>query len=532
MDLRRQIAVVRQWFLLIVAGVAIAAAASYIVSSGLPKTYEAQARLIVGQSLTSANPDYTQLLASQRLSQTYATVATTRPLFERVIEKLGLDLTSDELDRAIRADAPRDTTLITITVSDTDAERAADIANAVAAELIAASPAIQGRSGDVATFVEDDLRATQRQIEDAQTEADRLAALPSRTEQEEQQLQTLQTRLIALRSSYANLLAYASNSSSNLLTVVEPAIAAEFPSSPRVLLNTALAALVGLLLALGIAFLAEYLDDTVKSADDVQELLELPTLGAITQIRTDKGRSEIYRMITILYPRSPITEAFRTLRTNVEFASVDTPLKTLLVTSALQGEGKTTTAANLAVVFAQAGKRVLLVDADLRKPGVHRILDLPNETGLSTLLLRDASEAIRVIQPTEVPGLRVLTTGPLPPNPAELIGSQRFRNLLAHLEASFDLLILDSPPIHAVTDSAILSSIVNGTLFVVYAGKTRRGALRAGREALAKADANVLGVSLNRLSKRGRAEGYYEYYQQYGYGYGHGAKDKQPAAGK
>lgn len=532
MDLRRQIAVVRQWLLLIVAGTALAAASAYFVSSGLPKVYEAQARLIVGQSLTSVNPEYNQLLASQRLSQTYATVAKTRPLLERVVENLRLPMTADELDGFVRADAPRDNTLISITVSDTDPGRAADIANGIAAELIAASPAIQGQRGDIAQFVEDDLRATQRQIEDAQTEADRLAALPSRTDQEEQQLQTLQTRLIALRSSYSNLLSYASNSSSNLLTVVEPAIAPLAPSSPRILLNTLLAALVGLLLALGIAFLAEYLDDTVKSAQDVQELLDLPTLGAITHIKTDKGRSDIYRMVTVLYPRSPITEAFRTLRTNVEFASVDQPVKTLLVTSAVQGEGKTTTAANLAVVFAQAGRSVLLLDADLRKPGVHRILDLPNDSGVSTLLLRDSADFGPVLQDTEVPGLRVLTTGPLPPNPAELLGSHRFRALLANLEARFDVLVIDSPPVHAVADAAILSSITDGTLFVVYAGKTRRGAIRAAREALAKAGANVLGVTLNQLSRRGRTEGYYEYYQSYGYGYGHGTKGKQAVAGK
>ena len=311
--------------------------------------------------------------------------------------------------------------------------------------------------------------------------------------------------------------------------MVEPAEPPIEPSSPRVLLNTVLAALVGLLLALGVAFLAEYLDDTVKSAEDVEEATGLPTLGAITRIKTDKGRSEIYRMITLLYPRSPITEAFRTLRTNTEFASVDTPLRTLLVTSSVQGEGKTTTAANLAVVFGQTGRRTLLVDADLRKPGVHTILGLPNKVGLSTLLLNEGAALDSLTQDTEQENLRVLTTGPLPPNPAELLGSQRFLVVLEHLTSVFDIVVIDSPPVQAVADAAILSAIVDGTLFVIDSGKTRRNAVRLGREALAKAGANMLGAVLNRLSPKARGEGYY-YYSHYGHGKGYGAgAEREPA---
>lgn len=195
---------------------------------------------------------------------------------------------------------------------------------------------------------------------------------------------------------------------------------------------------------------------------------------------------------------------------NIEFASVDRPLKTLLVTSSIPGEGKTATAANLAVVFAQAGHRTILLDADFRKPGVHRIFDLPNAQGLSGLLRTDATGIDDAAQATEQENLRVITTGPLPPNPAELLGSQRMRIILDRLTADAELVILDSPPLGVVADPAILAAMTDGTLFVVDAGRTRRSAVRSGREALTKASARVLGVVLNRLAESSVADyGYY-----------------------
>ena len=196
---------------------------------------------------------------------------------------------------------------------------------------------------------------------------------------------------------------------------MDPASPPVVPASPRVLLNTILvAALVGLLGALGIVFLFDRLDDTVKSTEEVEEVTGLPTLGTITKMESGKGRNEIYRLATVLYPHSAVAEAYRGLRTNIEFASIDHPVKTLLVTSSIPGEGKTTTAANLAVAFAQAGHRTILLDADFRKPGVHRIFNLPNAQGLSGLLRTDATGIDDAAQATEQENLRVITTGPLP----------------------------------------------------------------------------------------------------------------------
>lgn len=515
MDLRRQLSIIRHWKWLLVASTLLAGGTAFLVSTVLPKTYEGTTTLNVGQSLSAVNPDYSALLASQRLSQTYADVATTRPILEKVIAKVGLGITADELFKRVSADALRDSTLIRVVATDGDPNRAAAIANAIADELIAASPGIQGRAGEVQKFVDAELRSLQSQIESTQGDVTRLSGLPARSASEEQDLQSAQSRLVTLRSTYATLLSTSSNSSSNLLTQIEPAVPPQQAASPRPLLNTILAAMLGLLIAMGIVFLIEYLDDTVKSAEDVDATVALPTLGGIARMKGDEKRSEIYHLVTLLYPRSPIAEAYRTLRTNTEFAMVDAPARTLLVTSSVPGEGKTTTAANLAVAFAQAGRRTLLLDADLRKPGVHRLFDLPNAYGLSTLFRSEQSSLEQLVQGTEQEGLSVMTTGPLPPNPAELLRSQRFGAILARLREAFDLVLVDSPPLQAVTDAAILASVTDGTLFVIQAGRTRRGAAMRGREALARANARVFGAVMNRLSERVSNEYYYSSYGAY-----------------
>ena len=498
MELRRQIAIVRAWLPLLIAAVLLAAGVAYAVSSQLPKAYEAQATLIVGQSLSAVNPDFTQIQVSQSLSTTYATVATTRPILDAVIAQLHLGVTSDELLKQVRADAPLDSTLLRIIAQDGDPARAAAIANALATQLIAASPAVQGSQAEFQVSIEADLKATQDQVRTTQAQVDVLSGLSNRTAAQDAELATLEGRLVSLQSTLATLLSVSANQASNLLTVIEPAVAPAQAVSPRPLLNTLLAAVLGLLIAAGVAFIAEYLDDGVKDADAVQEASGLSTVGTIARMKGDRSRSEIYRLAALLYPRSSLAEAYRTLRTNIEFASVDGPIQTLLVTSSAPGEGKTTTASNLAVVFAQAGRRVLLVDADLRKPGVHMVFDLPNTHGLTNLLRNEHADLGAVAQVTEQDNLRVLTTGPLPPNPAELLGSQRMRSVLEQLKTGFDLLIVDSPPVQAVTDATILSSFLGGTLLVIDASRSRRRVVHQAREGLDRAGARVLGAVLNR----------------------------------
>ena len=531
MELRRQISVLRSWIWLLLGSIVLAAGAAYLVSINLPKVYEGRVTLIVGQSTQATNPDLNQLLASQRLSQTYAELATTGPLLQEVITKNGLAVSVDDFRERVSADAPRDSILVNLVVEDGDPARAATLANSLADAMIAASPAIAGRDSQVQQFIDADLAAMQTQIEETQAEIQRLTERSSRSTSDEQRLQALQGRIVTLRQTYATMLGFSSNNGANLLTVVDPASPPAEPASPRVLLNTLLAAIVGLLLALGIAFVLDHLDDTVKSPDDVEATTGLPTLGTITKMRGGKDRSEIYRLATLLSHLGPVAEAYRSLRTSIEFAGVDTPVRSLLVTSAIPGEGKTTTAANVAVVFAQAGRRTILLDADFRKPGIHRMFDLPNAHGLSSLLRTDATTLDDVAQNTEQENLRVITTGPLPPNPAELLGSQRMRTILGRLASASDLVVIDSPPLQAVTDAVLLSSITDSTLLVVDAGRTHRGPIQRGRDALAQAGARVLGVVLNRVPERSSGRYQYDYYGAYGVDHGGqgGARATTPA---
>jgi non-specific protein-tyrosine kinase len=531
MDLRRQLIILRVWLWLLVASVLLAASTAFLVSGAMPKIYDAKNTLLVGQSLTAANPNSDQLLAAQRLSQTYATVVTTRPLAQRVIVRLGLQMTADALLNEVRADVPANGALIYITASDTDPVRAANIANAFADELISLSPAIQGQQADLQKAIQANLDSTQAEITQTQNQIDQLTAITFRTASQDQELQTLETNLVSLRATYAALLPNLTSNSSNILTVVEPAVVPPGPSSPRTLLNVVLAAVLGLLAAVGIAFLVEYLDDSLTSSDDVQEVTGLPTLGVVPVMSGDRKRSEIYRLETLLSPRSPVAETYRVLRTNIEFASVDSPLRTLLVTSALPQEGKTTTAGNLAIVFAQGGSRVLLVDADLRKPGLHILFGLPNQYGLTTLFRDEAATVAEVAKETEVAGLKIVTSGPLPPNPAELLGSHRWRSILERLKAEADLIVIDSPPLQAVTDAALLAAVVDGTVLVVHARRTRRGAVRQAREALDRSGGNILGVTMNMLKKREYDQNYYSYYSAY-YGSEGDGVAQQPKAGK
>ncbi|MBI4670687.1 MAG: CpsD/CapB family tyrosine-protein kinase [Chloroflexi bacterium] len=217
----------------------------------------------------------------------------------------------------------------------------------------------------------------------------------------------------------------------------------------------------------------------------------------------------ISTLITISNPRSPIAEAYRTLRTNLEFSNLDKSLRTILVTSASAEEGKSTTLANLAVTIAQSGKRVILVDADLRRPTQHQIFGLKNNAGLSDMVRDDAMLAQPPLQETGVQHLKVLTSGQLPPNPAEILGSKRMSEILAALLEHADLLLFDAPPLLAVTDAAVLSSKVDGVLLVVGAGKTKREHAKKAQTQLEKINARILGAVVNNVKAEKGAQYYY-----------------------
>lgn len=511
MYIRRQLSIVLARLPVLISAVVVSAIAAYAISSLQPRVYESSATLIVGQSLSSVNPDYNQLLVAQRLSETYATVATTRPVLERVIEDLGLTEEPDDLRNRVGAFADGDGAVLTIVARDGNPSRAADLANALAEELIAASPAVQGQQTAALESVDEDLAAIREDIAAAQQEIEDLTAIPSRTAAQEDRLDTLRGRVVSLRQTYATLLQFSPTSASNLMTIIQPAVPPEAPVSPRPLFTALLAGVVAFLIVSALIFVIEYLDDAIKEPDEVEEAIGLPTLASIERMTGSSDRAEIYRLAALLYPRSTAAEAYRGLRTNIEFAALDLQVRTLLVTSAVPSEGKTVTAANLAVVFAQGGRRVLLVDADLRKPGVHDMFALANDVGLTDLLRGEGLTLTALARPTEQKNLEILTAGRHPPNPAELLGSQRMRSLLPVMAEAYDLVVFDSPPLDVFADSAVLSSFLEGTILVIESKRGRRAKIRAARDALVRANANILGVVINGLTQKGPAE-YGRYY--------------------
>jgi capsular exopolysaccharide synthesis family protein len=214
------------------------------------------------------------------------------------------------------------------------------------------------------------------------------------------------------------------------------------------------------------------------------------------------------QLVTVAQPRSPISEAYRSLRTSIQFLGLDRTVQTILVASPGPQEGKSTTLANLAVTFAEAGREVLAVDCDLRRPSLHRIFELPNENGL-TAVMRDEKALAEVILATEIPHLRLLPSGPLPPNPSELLGSQRMDRIIENLRSVAEIILFDSPPTIAVTDASVLGAKMDGVLLVVSAGKTKRDHAVRAKTLLQKGNAKVLGVVLNNVKFDGSLYQYY-----------------------
>ena len=334
----------------------------------------------------------------------------------------------------------------------------------------------------------------------------------------------------------------------NNIRVVDTPLKPGNPVWPNVPVNIAFGVVAGLALGVGAAFGREQLDRSIKTPDDVEQVLGLHFLGLVPEVEPDtalapygSGRNRRRRkrkqeiaadgkseLIVHRYPTSGIAEAARAIRTNVTFMSPDEPFRTLLVTSAGPSEGKTTVACFLATAMAQAGQRVLLVDCDMRRPRVHRVFDGRNDAGITSLLV-DQGTLDDVVVETEVPNLTVLPTGPVPPNPAELLQSAKFAKLLKLLQERFDRVILDSPPICPVTDAAVLATQVDGTVLVIRSFKTTKEFAKQGRRALTDVGAHVAGAVLNAVDLGRRTYGYYHYYYYKRDGYG--PEEKSSSAG-
>jgi polysaccharide biosynthesis transport protein len=507
----------RRWWWVLLLCPMLAAGGAYLFSSTITPLYRSEVRLLIDTSQASSTSNYNDLLAAERLTRTYSQLVTTRAVMEETIVRLNGDTTVDDLREIVEVSTVSDTQLLAIAVTDPDPAAAALIANTIGdvftehirdQRLTAADP-----EADELTRNIDEVRA---QIDETAIRISELEASPfADSEVVQTEIRQLRTLLSTYQTTYGGLLeirqrlSLSGAESQVRLYVADPATAPNAPVSPRKLINTALAGVLGVVIATGLVVVLGYVDNTVKTPEDVQRLTGKAAIGLIPQLRSPDAIEPIAN------PRSPATEAYRGLRTNLQFATVGKSAKTFLVTSAGPSEGKSTTVMNLGVVLAQSGQRVILVDADLRRPRLHKLGGLHNRAGLTNMLIADAgSELFLYGQKTDVPSLLVVPTGPLPPNPADVLNSPRMGEIIRQLEARADIVLIDTPPM-VFSDAQIVSGLVDGCLVVAQAGKTRASELRSTVEGLNQIGSSIYGIIVNRVNF-GRAEyRRYEYYTTY-----------------
>lgn len=524
-----------KWWWLIVLATLIAAAISYWNTSRLPRLYRTDTTLMVGRFIQSADPNASDFYTSQQLAQTYVQLVRRQPVLQGAVDALGLDVPWPALAGQVNAWVVPNTQLIQISVVDTSPDQAAALADELAHQMILQSPTTpDSEQAEQRQFINQQINDLRAKIDGARKQVEALdkrlsIETSARAIQDIQgQIGALQQNMTVWQGNYAALLNTYRGSQTNFLSVVDPAVIPSAPFSPNVPYNVLIAALIGGLLAVGGALLLEYLDDTVKTTEDTERIAQLPALGLISHI--DDVKTPEDALVTRHSPRSRVAEAYRVLRTNIQFTTLGQPSPRLLVTSAAPGEGKTVTAANLAVIMAQAGLRVILIDTDLRRPSIHKLFGLPNRFGLTNLLLDEVLPLEGMLLPSDVPGLQVLPSGPLPPNPAELLVSKAMRQRLDEAQSQADMVILDSPPVLAVADPAILGASATAIILVVRSSRTRSETLRRGKHVLDRVGLAVAGIVLNSMPQRRGAGGYYQD-GAYGYYYSH-TDEKKRSSGR
>jgi non-specific protein-tyrosine kinase len=416
---------------------------------------------------------------------------------------------------AVTATPVGQTDVVRVTAESTDPDRAAEVANAYAEAyidvrrqqavdgLLAAGKEIQDRVSEL----QQQIRTLDDQVT-ASPEPDQAVVRQSLSEQRQALVQQQ-----AVFKQTLDKLTVDANLASGGAQLVGSALVPTDPIKPKPTRNALLAAVVGLMLGLGLAFLAEYLDDSIKTREDLERLAApVPVIGLIPAVAAWKERDEI-RLVSVSDPTSAAAEAYRTLRTAIQFVALDRPMEILQITSSNASEGKTTTLANLGVALAKAGQRVILVCCDLRRPRLHEFFGLHNEVGFTSLLLGNAPLSKAIQDVPDIPRLRLLASGPLPPNPSELLSSKRTKEVFAALKAECDIVLIDSPPVLPVTDALVLFRQVDATLMVFSAGGTTQKQASSALAMAKQVDAPLVGTVLNGVSTLGG------YGNPYTYGY-------------
>jgi non-specific protein-tyrosine kinase len=461
-------------------------------------TNTATLTLLFDQSLVAEEGSYSV--------ETYEEILVGKPVLEAAITELDLELEPAVLGTKINTVAVPGTQLVQLNVADPDLPQALLLANKIAEVFIDQMLALQVKTySDRMSSLQAQMDILQMEMEGTQAS---IAALTSDNLELNSQIASLERQLVEHRSDHRalqqdfNQMQLDTENAADAVVIAEPASIPEESSQQR-MMYIILTSFTGTMLGFGSAFLIEYLGDVIRTPENISQAYNLSTLGSIGTI--NKSENEL---VAQNQPRSPTAEAFRKLATNIAFFGMDNPLRTILVTSPNAQDGKSLVVANLGTILAQRGLQVVVVDADLRVPRQHHLFELNPGVGLTSALL-DGS-ASEKLQQVGVKGLKILTSGDLPPNPAEVVASKRIPVLIDKLAGDADLVLVDSPPVLPVTDATILASIVDGVVLVVKANRTRQQELRDAIEILRKVEVNLLGVVLNGVTSRG--DRYYQYY--------------------
>lgn len=525
---------IKRWMLIVICIITIGIG-TYIGSRVVKPVYQSSVLVQVAIQSSNSQSDISSLLASDQLVQTESQLATSDPVLREVASHYA-GLTVEQLTKQVTSTTKLNTQLFQIDVEDTNPSRAAGIANNIATALIRQQLQITQQDNALSQQrIQQDLKATRQQIDGLTTQIIQLQNQGNK----QSQVAVFQAQLAGLQEHYTqwqNVLAQLELTEAqggDFLRVVQPAQPALVPIKPQVFLNTAIGLVVGVFLGIVLALLFDQLDIRVRTADELAQLLNCPVLGTVWRANTAKGEE-------VLNPQGHAAniESYRILRTNVGFSSLDKPLHFIAVTSAVPGEGKSTIAANLAIFLAKAGKSTLLIDADLRRPTVHKNFAIPpDKMGLSNATIALAQmqfslpnqPSISTIGPftsssfslkpymhsVSLPNLLVMPSGPLPPNPPELLDSKamnRFFKALATCGA--EIVIFDTPPLLGLSDTSILVSKMDGTLLVTDINSSNKNHLKSMKAILEKVGASVIGTVINKEShnRKNTEYSYYNYY--------------------
>jgi len=523
----------RRWGVLAIAALVVAAA--LVLTFRQTPQYEGQAEVLV-------NPVQTPSSASVSISQepnldTERQLVLSASVADQVRKDLHLGISTKMLLKHLGVNVVTNTEVLVVRYDDPSPLTAARIAQGFADAYVhfrAGQTLSQFKAAE--TAVNEQVRGISRQLTALNRE---IAAAPDAKTKDQLSAQhdSLVAQMGVLQQRRLDLTSQEGVAQNNAAQVIQRATVPTSPVSPNKIRNGVLALLVGLVLGLAYALISERLDDRITSRQEVEGRLGAPVIAAVPRVSSWRRRDDAH-LVMRADPKSPVSETYRTLGTNIQYMATQQPLKVIMITSALGGDGKTTTCANLAVSLAQAGKRVILVSADLRKPRLHQFFGLSNEAGV-TELLSDSVSLGNVIQDPNVPNLRVVPAGKVPQDPAALLGGQRAVGFIENLRSAADFVIVDTPPVLAVADASILAPLVDGTIFVLDAERCGRSALIQARDQLVNAGANIIGEVFNDFDpgQSSYYPYYYNYYSQY-YGpeqnrawNGNGRKRRRPGRG-